>query len=113
MRLEGEQVLLRVHVSNHVRWHGRPLYEVLVERARHQQLAGATVLAALAGYVGTELSPESHGFTLGSAHPMVIEIVDAAEAVERFLASAGDLLATQPVLITTERAHVVHYRSRS
>jgi PII-like signaling protein len=46
MKLEGDQVLLRVFVGESDRWHGKPLYEAIVENARETGLAGATVFRA-------------------------------------------------------------------
>ena len=35
--------LLRILVDAHERWHGRPLYEAIVARAREADVAGASV----------------------------------------------------------------------
>ncbi len=94
-----ERLLLRVHVGNRERWHAQPVYEALVERARRMGLAGATVLAAEAGYPVGRDAPH--------AHPMVIEIVEQERALQRFLAEADPLLAGHPVIVTLERAHVL------
>ncbi|NUN98344.1 MAG: DUF190 domain-containing protein, partial [Candidatus Omnitrophica bacterium] len=44
MKLEGDQVLLRVFLNTFQKWHHRPLYEVIVEKARMEHMAGATAL---------------------------------------------------------------------
>jgi len=110
VKLEGEQVLLRVHLSNFEKWHTGPLYEALVERARRDRLAGATVLGGTGGYV-------EHGRLLGERagvfadeRPVVVEIVDGDEALRAFLDHVEPMLAGRAVRITLERAHVVHYR---
>jgi len=110
MKLEGEQVLLRIHLSNFVRWHGRPLYEALVEKARKEHLSGATVLSGMTGYFGEGPLLGEHPFAVRFERPIVIEIVDSQEAIDRFLDGAASMLEDHPVLVTLERAHVVHYR---
>ena len=110
MKLEGEQVLLRIHLSNFVRWHGRPLYEALVEKARREHLAGATVLTGMAGYLGKGPLLGEQPFALQVERPVVLEIVDRAESIDQFLDRAAPMLEDHPVLVTLERAHVVHYR---
>jgi PII-like signaling protein len=50
MKLEGEGELLRIFIGENDRWHGKPLYEAIVSRAREAGLAGATVLRGLMGY---------------------------------------------------------------
>jgi PII-like signaling protein len=82
VKLEGEQVLLRMHLSNFAHWHTGPLYEALVEKARKEHLAGATVLSGVYGYVDRAGILGEHPHALPGHH----------------------------VLVTLERAHVVHYR---
>jgi PII-like signaling protein len=49
VKLEAEQVLCRIHLSNLVRHGGEPLYEWIVETARHEDLQGALVLKGRMG----------------------------------------------------------------
>ena len=44
MKVEAEQVLCRFHLSSFVRHRDEPLYQWIVEVARHEGLQGATVL---------------------------------------------------------------------
>jgi PII-like signaling protein len=46
MKVEGEGKLLRIFVGESDTWHGRPLYQAIVERVRAEGLAGATVIEA-------------------------------------------------------------------
>jgi PII-like signaling protein len=50
MKIEGEGNLLRVFVGESDRWHGKPLYQAIVERLRAEGLAGATVLRGIEGF---------------------------------------------------------------
>ena len=50
MKLEGEGKLLRVVIGESDRAEGKPLYEVIVARAREHGLAGATVLRGVEGF---------------------------------------------------------------
>jgi PII-like signaling protein len=99
-----------MHLSNFIRWHTGPLYEALVARARREHLAGATVLSGFYGYVRRGPILGDHPHALQVERPMVVEIVDESEKVERFLGTVAPMLADHPVLVTLERAHVVHYR---
>lgn len=107
MSLAGERTLLRVHLSNFARWHATPLYQALVERARREHLAGATVLQGFAGYVGTGPLLGDHPHALQVERPVVLEFVDEEEKLERFLDTVAPMLADRTALITLERAHVV------
>jgi PII-like signaling protein len=110
VKLEGERVLLRVHLSNFLQWHAGPLYEALVDRARKAHLAGATVLTGTCGYVDRGPLLGDHPHALRVERPVVVEIVDREEALRSFLDEVEPMLAGKPALVTLERAHVVHYR---
>jgi len=111
MRLAGEQMLLRIHLTNFVRWKSRPLYEVVVERARQDRLSGATVLCGIAGFHGAGPLLSEKAAALQVERPVVVEIVDEESRLRGFLAALEPMLAGHPVLVTLELAEVVHYRS--
>ena len=109
MKLEGERALLRIHLSNFLKRRGRPLYEEIVERARRDHLAGATVLAGAAGYFGGGPILGDHPGALAVERPVIVEIVDDPEKLDQFLATVAPMLRDHPVVVTLERARVVRY----
>ena len=110
MKLEGELVLLRMHMSNFAKWHLGSLYEALVGKARHEHLAGATVLSGIYGYVDHGHILGEHPNALQVERPVVVEVVDEEEKLQRFLETVEPMITGHHVLVTMERAHVVHYR---
>lgn len=109
MRLEGEQVLCRFHLTNYVQVKHRPLYEWIAETAHDLHLAGATVLKGIMGFAlgGPLLRVRTWAFS--NEVPVVVEVVENHANVVRLLG------AVQPVfhhgIITLERAHVLYYRT--
>jgi PII-like signaling protein len=110
VKLEGEQVLLRVHLSSFEKWHTGTLYEALVEKARRDRLSGATVLAGVEGFFGSGPMLGGKRHLLRLERPVVVEIVDSEEALQGFLAAVEPMLRGRSVLVTLERARVIHYR---
>jgi len=108
LKLEGEQVLLRIFVDSFQKWRFRPLFEVLVEKARQRGLAGATVLRGLEGFGMSGIILKEHRWALANDHELVVEIVDTPEKIDSFLTEVEPILRN--VIVTTERAHVVMYR---
>ena len=43
-KFEGERTLMRIHIGESDKWHGKPLYEAIVEMLRKETFSGATVL---------------------------------------------------------------------
>lgn len=110
MRLEGEQTLLRVYLRNTDKqgWFSPPAAEVLLQRARRDGLSGATVLRGVLGLDVTGHLLESRTWSLVDHVPIIIELVDSAQAIGRFLPVVEQTVTEG--LATLERAHVVVYR---
>ncbi len=109
MKLEGEKVLLRVFLDTFQKWHHRPVYEVLVERAQAERMAGATVLESLEGFGPQGEILRDSPWRLGNPREVIVEIVDTREKIEAFLTSVEPML--EDALVTLERAHVMIYRA--
>lgn len=77
--------ILRVFISESAAYNGRPLFQAIVEAAREQGLAGATVLHGVMGYAGTSDIHRSSILRLAENLPMVVEIVDTEERLSAFM----------------------------
>ena len=108
MRLEGERHLLRLFLGESDRHEGMPLYEAIVQRARTEGLAGATVLRGIEGFGANSRIHRASILRLSEDLPIVIEIVDEREKIERFLALLDPWIADG--LATIEKVQVVLYR---
>ena len=102
-----EAVLLRVFIGADDRHGERALYEAIVERAREMGMAGATVLPGPEGFgrsrhIRSELSVDA-----GPRQPMVVEIVDTEEQIERFLPIIDGMVASG--LVTLEKVRAIRY----
>jgi len=111
MRIPREGKLLRIFIGESDRHHGRPAHEAILELARREGLAGATVLRGLAGFGGSSHIHTAKILRLSEDLPIVIEIVDAAEKIDAFLPHLEPLVGGG--LVTLERAEVLVYRSKS
>jgi PII-like signaling protein len=109
MKIPTEGKLLRVFIGEADRWHGKPLYEAIVEEARRSSLAGATVWKGAMGFGAHSRMHTAKILRLSEDLPVVIEIVDAAEKIEAFVRDHLDQMV-QEGLVTLERAEVIMYR---
>ena len=82
MKLEGEAKLLRIFIGESDRWHGKPLYEAIVLKARELQMAGATVLRGPMGFGANSRLHTTKVLRLSEDLPLIIEIVDAEEKID-------------------------------
>lgn len=108
MKLEGEQVLCRFYLTNTDRVGLQPAYEAIVETARRERLAGATVLKGCMGFsLGGSLLQE-HAWTLSNPAPVIVEVVDSQSRIARLLGAVAPRVHAG--MVTLERAHVLYYR---
>ncbi len=108
MKLEAEQVLCRVHLSNLARHGSEPLYEWIVEAARREDLQGATVLKGFMGLQPDGTIVQERAWAVAQEVPVIVEVVDGPRHVEKLLAKVEP--AMRGGTITLERAHIVLYR---
>jgi PII-like signaling protein len=109
MKIPRDGQLLRVFVGESDRWHGRPLYEAIVQEAHDRGLAGATVFRGFEGYGAHSRIHTSRILRLSQDLPILIEIVDAEEKIQGFLHVLDGMV--QEGLVTVEKATVIFYRS--
>jgi len=100
--------LLRIFIGDSDRWHGRPLYEAIVEAARQHGLAGATVLHGIMGYGAHSHLHYAGILRLSTDLPVIIEIVDLPERIQAFLPVIDEMVTEG--LVTVEAAEVLIYR---
>ncbi len=108
MRASVEAVLLRVFVGEEDRYEGRSLYQAIVATALERRMAGATVLPGPDGFgisrsIRTELNVDA-----GPRSPMVVEIVDSEDQINRFLPVLNDMVESG--LVTLEKVRAIRYR---
>jgi hypothetical protein len=108
MKIEGEGKLLRIFVGESDRWQGKPLYQAIVERVREEGLAGATVLRGIEGFGADSRLHTARILRLSEDLPVVVEIVDSAEEIERILPILDEMVGEG--MVTVERVEVIAYR---
>src|SRR5262249_12333524 len=102
LKLPRDGQLIRIFIGEADRWHGRPLYEVIVPGARRRGLAGATVFRGFEGFGARSRVHTTRILRLSEDLPVVIEIVDTEEKVQAFLPALDEMV--KEGLVTVEKA---------
>jgi hypothetical protein len=105
--LDGEQTLMRIFIGESDRHAHRPLYMALLELLRGRGLAGATVLRGVAGFGAASVVHTASILRLSADLPIVIEVVDAQERLDRILPEIDAMMSGG--LVTMERVRVIRY----
>ena len=110
MHLPKEGYLLRIFIGESDHHDGKPLYEWLVLKAREHELAGATVLRGIMGFgANTRVIHTFKIERLSEDMPIIVEIVDTKEKLEKFLESIDEHI--QAGLVTLEKAQIRFYKA--
>jgi len=105
--LEGDGMLVRVFIGESDHWHHQPLSLALLERLRREGFAGATVFRGTAGFGAKSVLHTAHLLRLSQDLPVVIEIVDRADRMERLREILDEMV--DEGLVTMERVQVLKY----
>lgn len=111
MELKKEAKLLRIFLGEADKVKHTALYEAIVKEARKRGLAGATVWRGITGFGPTSRIRTTRILDLSTDLPVVVEIADEKEKINRFLPILHDLFdsAQSGGLITMENIEVVTY----
>jgi len=108
-KFEGERTLMRIHIGESDKWHGKPLYEAIVEMLRKEKFSGVTALRGVAGYGGSSVYHTDKLLRLSQDLPIILEIVESTERIEQILPRLDAMV--EGGLITLEKVRVILYRA--
>ena len=108
MNLPQEAQLLRIFIGESDKHHGQPLYEAIVQLARKNGMAGATVLRGIMGFGADSRMHTAKILRLSEDLPIVIEIVDKSERIAQLLPEIDVMI--EEGLVTLEDIRVIAYR---
>ncbi len=107
MKIEGEAVLLRIHIGEADRYDGRPLYKKIVEILRENHIAGSTVLRGILGFGKSTVIHSASILDLSEDLPIVIEVIDHEEEIQKIIPIIEKYVKNG--LITMEKVKVIKY----
>jgi hypothetical protein len=110
MKLHEQGQLLRIFIGESAKYQGKPLYQAIVHKAKELELAGATVTRGISGFGPRSKVHTTKFLRLSVDAPLVIEIVDSEEYIQRILPFLDEVVANG--LITLEKVQVIKYESR-
>jgi uncharacterized protein len=111
MKIPEDGYLLRIFIGESDRWHGKPLYEAIVLKARELHLAGATVLRGPMGFGANSRMHTTKILSLSEDLPLIIEIVDGKDKIDELMPHIDEMV--QEGLVTLERVQVIKYRANA
>ncbi|HEY3373536.1 MAG TPA: DUF190 domain-containing protein [Candidatus Aquicultor sp.] len=110
MKITGSGKLVRIFIGESDQYHQKPLYSAIIERAREEGLAGATMLRGVEGFGAHSRIHTMRILRLSDDLPIVIEIVDREDRINAFLPILDEMVSEG--LVTLEDVDILVYRHR-
>lgn len=108
MHIPEDGYLLRIFVGESDKYGHHTLYEAIVLKARETGLAGATVTRGVMGFGKHSIIHTAKILRLSEDLPMIVEIADSLENIERFLPALDEMIKDGRV--TLEKVRVIQYK---
>lgn len=106
-KIASQAKRLRIYIGETDHYKGRSLYQALVEKAKELDLAGATVFRGLMGYGANSRIHTAKIIALSSDLPMMVEIIDSEEYINKFLPYLDEMV--QEGMVTIDDIEVIKY----
>jgi PII-like signaling protein len=108
-KFEGERTLMRIHIGESDKWHGKPLHDAIVEMLRKEGFSGATVLRGVAGFGGSSVLHTDKLLRMSQDLPIVLEVIESNEKIEKILPRIDEML--DGGIVTLEKVRVLVHRA--
>ena len=106
-KIKAHAKRLRIYIGEADSWEGKSLYKALVLKAKELDLAGATVFQGCMGYGANSRIHTASLIDLSADLPIMIELIDSAEYIEKFLPYL-DLMVKEG-MVTVDDIQVIKY----
>ena len=106
-KIKAHAKRLRIYIGEADSWEGKSLYKALVLKAKELDLAGATVFQGCMGYGANSRIHTASLIDLSADLPILIEIIDSAEYIEKFMPYL-DIMVKEG-MVTVDDIQVIKY----
>lgn len=110
-KISSKAKRLRIYIGDSDQWKNRSLYRAIVEKAKELDLAGVSVFRGLVGYGADKRIHTANIVALSSDLPLIIEIIDSEEYIEKLLPCLDEML--EKGLVTIDDVEVIKYGSKA
>ena len=106
-KIKAHAKRLRIYIGEADSWEGKSLYKALVLKAKELDLAGAPVFQGCMGYGANSRIHTASLIDLSADLPIMIEIIDSAEYIEKFLPYLDKMV--KEGMVTVDDIQVIKY----
>jgi PII-like signaling protein len=107
--------LLRIYIGESDQYHGHPLYEMILLKAKEMGLSGGTVIRAIQGFgAQSAIIHKAKILRLSEDLPILIEMVDTPDRIREAIDEIEKMIDDHGcgVLMTVERVEIIRYHHK-
>jgi uncharacterized protein len=109
--LRGRAKLVRIYIGEDDKWHGKALYQAIVESLRSNDIAGATVYRGIYGYGAHRRFQRDKKLLMSRDAPIMLSIIDEEEKIRAWLPVLEQMV--QEGLVVLSDVEVLKYTHRA
>jgi PII-like signaling protein len=91
-------VQISIYLNEADEWHRRPLHIQILNYLREENVAGATVIHAVAGFTGRSRVQSSSLVDVGGKLPLIVTFIDTDEHVSRVMPRLREMAANRLIV---------------
>lgn len=109
VKISSKAKILSVYIGESDRYHKKPLYHAIVELAKKEGLAGATVIRGIEGFGANSRIHSANLIRLSEDLPVIVRIIDSEEYINKILPKLDEMV--KEGLMTLENVEIIKYRA--
>jgi PII-like signaling protein len=91
-------VQISIYLNEADEWHRRPMHIQILNYLREENVAGATVIHAVAGFTGRSRVQSSSLVDVGGKLPLIVTFIDTDEHVARVMPKVREMAANRLIV---------------
>ncbi|MHB1938489.1 MAG: DUF190 domain-containing protein [Acidobacteriaceae bacterium] len=107
MKEQYEARMLRIHFGEDDKWHGKPLYEAIVNKCKDLGIAGATVYRGIEGFGASTTIHHSSIWSFSKDAPIMVSVIDREDAIQKLVPFLDEMVVEG--LVAMSRVQVIRY----
>jgi hypothetical protein len=108
---EFDAKMIRIHVCESDKWHGKPLHEAILAKCLELGIAGVTVYRGLEGFGNSARVHHEKSWPFGKDAPIMVSVIDTKLRIESLIPHLDTMVAEGIVAISD--VHVFLYTTGS
>ena len=111
LKMEGKAKMMRIYIGESDQWKSKPLYKVLVEAMRANDIAGVTVYRGILGYGAHRRMHKDKALRLSHDCSIMLSAVDTEEKLRSFLGLVDQMV--EEGLVVLSDVDIIKYSYRA